>query len=399
MLKPNDVIANHLDSKGLGAPSYALIEATARQLREDLRADKWLIDLRSGDAEKVKQTLSALPRDQETMARLQRAYAADKKNPHASLAKDIEAHLSKADAENLKVTIENPESKLARLDTAASRIKGAQGSSKETTNATRDLRQQLSILNSAEINAANQESLATNGKSLAQTLLGISDLRQADKTAIHILLKGSDERAKLPQLNAQIAVEAVKAKDLDMLREGLGNSPEARQIFSERGQLKLLVAAFSGKDLKIAQDIAAHGETQISTLIEFNKGLFGCDKDGVSQAIKTLSSEQSKSLIHGHELVNLKASSANATKADIEAIEAYQKFKQAIDANFSKADAEELKALALKTSVPSKTSESAKIAGTSKRSETAETSGAPTTLDGSTLAHLREPISMSKSVY
>ena len=389
MLKPNDLIANHLDRKALSTPSqsdnnnssaklqaevqaqiqalthadrpsYALIEATARQLREDLRVDKWITDLRSGNADKVQQTLSALPRDQETMERLQRAYAADKKNPHANLAKDIEAHLSKADAENLKVTIENPESKFARLDTAASRIKEAQGNSSELTAATRDLRQQLSVLNSAEINAANQESLAKNGKSLAQTLLGISDLRQADKTAIHILLKGSDERAKLPQLNAQIAVEAVKAKDLDMLREALGNSPEARQIFDERGQLKLLTAAFSGKDLKIAQDIAVHGETQISTLIEFNKGLFGCDKDGVSQAIKTLSSEQSNSLIRGHELTNLKASPANATKADIEAIGAYRKFKQAIDANFSKADAEELKALALKTSVPSKTTETAK---------------------------------------
>ncbi len=438
MLKPNDVIANHLDSKDLSTPSqsdnnssisseklqaklqaevqpqilakpkaevqsevqsqvqsqvpavtqaerpsYALIEATARQLREDLRVDKWLGDIRSGDAEKVKQTLSALPRDQETMARLQRAYAADKKSPHANLVKDIEAHLSKADAENLKATIENPESKFARLETAATRIREAQGNSSEITAATRDLRQQLSVLNSVEIDAANQESLARNGKSLAQTLLGISDLRQADKTAIHILLKGSDERAKLPQLNAQIAVEAVKAKDLDMLREGLGNSPEARQIFSERGQLKLLAAAFSGKDLKIAQDIAAHGETQISTLVEFNKGLFGCDKDGVSQAIRTLSSEQSKSLIRGHELTNLKTSPANATKADIEAIEAYRKFKQAIDANFSKDDADELKALALKTSVSSKTSETAKIAGTSKTSEAAETSAASTTLDGS----------------
>jgi hypothetical protein len=414
MLKPNDVIAKHIDSNVLGAPSqsdnnssssseklqaklqaevqpqilakpkaevqsqvqsqvqavtnaerpsYALIEATARQLREDLRVDKWFGDIRSGDAEKVKQTLSALPRDQETMARLQRAYAADKKNPHANLVKDIEAHLSKADAENLKVTIENPDSKFARLDTAAVRIKEAQGNSSEITAATRDLRQQLSVLNSAEINAANQESLAKNGKSLAQTFLAIPNLRQADKTAIHILLKGSDERAKLPQLNAQIAVEAVKAKDLDMLREGLGNSPEARQIFSERGQVKLLAAAFSGKDLKIAQDIAAHGETQISSLVEFNKGLFGCDKEGVIQAIKTLSSEQSKSLIRGHELTNLKASPANATKADIEAVEAYRTFKQAIDANFSKADAEELKALALKTSVAAKTSETAKTGG------------------------------------
>ncbi|MDP3506731.1 MAG: hypothetical protein Q8T09_01955 [Candidatus Melainabacteria bacterium] len=362
MSKPNDVIAKQIDSTALGAPSYALIEATAKQLREDLRVDKWLIDLRSGDAEKVKQTLSALPRDQETMARLQRAYAADKKNPHANLAKDIEVHLSKADAENLKVTIENPESKFARLETAASRIKDAHPNSSEIAAATRDLRQQLSILNSVEIDAANQESLTKNGKSLAQTFLAIPSLHQADKIAIHILLKGSDERAKMPQLNAQMAVEAVKAKDLDMLREGLGNSPEARQIFSERGQLKLLAAAFSDKDLKIAQDIAVHGETQISTLVELNKGLFGCDKDGVSQAIRTLSSEQSKGLIRGHELTNLKTSPANATKADIEAIEAYRAFKQAIDANFSKADAEELKALAIKTF------EAAKIAGGATRS-------------------------------
>ncbi|MDX1987559.1 MAG: hypothetical protein SFV17_12805, partial [Candidatus Obscuribacter sp.] len=360
-------------------PSDEQIQTTARQLREDLRVDKWAIDPRGGDANKAEQTLSALPRDKETMERLQKSYAEDKDHPNSNLVQDIESRLSKDAANRLKATIENPESNLARLENVTKKLtesqaqKDGQNNLKPLTDAVsvvapvtglvaaynenetekhltadrRELRQQLSVMNSKDIEAANQESLTKNGKPIEQMLLETPGLRDEDKTAIQILLKGSDERAKNPELNARLATEAVKAKDVDMLSEALGSSPEARELFQKRGNLELLPQAFSGNELKRAQDLAKHGETQAGTLVEFHQGLFGTDKAGVEQAVKTLSDEQRAALRRGHELANCPTCPADATAADISAMQTYQKFNQTLNYSFNDRDAGDLKARAL----------------------------------------------------
>ncbi len=330
---PQSKVANA--PKGLSDQS---IFAIASQLRQDMRVDKWVTDFRGGDTDQALLTLSALPRDSETMLRLQKAYSADAAHPNANLVKDIESRFSKEDASSLKAIIDPSQSKLARLEAASQR---------GTSQSIRELRAQLSMLSSDDIASLNDQLLSEDGKSLERLLLQNAGMREADKVAIKILLQGSDARANNPELSNQMGAEAIKAKDLDMLREALSSSPEARELFRRRGNVELLPLAFNGKDLETALDIAARGELQTSTLVVFNQGLFGTDKDGVEQAIKLASPEQLNLLRRGHELARAETCSTNPSAHDLEAIDTYGKFEQSLKSSFNARVAGELESQAI----------------------------------------------------
>jgi hypothetical protein len=364
-----------------------VIQATAKQLREDLHVDKWMIDLRGGDAAKAERTLSSLPRDKETMKRLNQAYAGDKEHP-GSLVTDIDSSLSKNDGARLKATVEAPESAMIRLEGATQRLteaakrdadfkpikqvtdffiipnpvsllakQNAVGIEKDLVAGRRELREQLSVMSSKDVIEASKESLLKHGQPLEEMLLSTPGLREEDKEAIRILLKGSDVRAKEPGFNLTLAQLALQAKDIDMLREGLGNSPEARKLFNNETYIdydpavKFLSKSFTGKDLQIAQDLAKHGETQVATLIDFNQGLFGTDKDGVVQAVKNMGSEQRERLRRGHDLASVDKGSVNQSPGhsaqELESIEAYAKFNQALKSSFNPREASALEAQVL----------------------------------------------------
>lgn len=209
----------------------------------------------------------------------------------------------------------------------------------------RELRQHIGLLNSSQLKALNDTSVAQTGKTLAQHFQDNKYLSANDKAAMQILVTTGTDKIT-PQQRAQLAGLAVQGRDLDMLREALGGSPEARRLFQQQdGERKIKTAFPNSLDQQRALDYLKSGEETIATQVRASEGwLWGTDKATVEASINALDPHERERYLRGMELSRTPGRQ-DLNPQDKEALDYFKQTNQSLDSHFDKRDAARFKAM------------------------------------------------------
>lgn len=356
--------------------SKAQLDAVTETVHDQLGQNQWFIDLRGGDAKGLSNTLSQYSPEQRR--NIKAAY--DDKYGQGKFEENLQKELSKNDREDIKLLLNTSSNgpnleyfdlKQERLEKSTEKSKfkydaldlvettvtlgsadlrkayGRSEAGKESTAHQRDLLQQVSILDSNQIEELDRQSRLRDGISFQDRLLNDPNLTAANKNALDIFLKGADKINT--EDRTQLASLAVDSGNLDLLESALKNSPEAREQLRQTGFGKELEGSFEGKELDIARDILNYGDETLSTQIDQSRQKFlgflwdtGADKETVETAVSGMDQEERDLYTLGQKASRSQEPSSLSAD-ERKAFEYYMQVNESIDKNFSDRDALTLK--------------------------------------------------------
>lgn len=368
------------------APLASLTESQtsslANQLRRDLGKENQFLDLvTGGDTKAVSNTLSQYSPEQrqEIQAKYEKQYG------QGSFSRDLRtelgdggareiAHLmqAKSDGQSLnyfdnklrlleetRLGADNPATQLSPGTLLSSIVQPGIGglagmaqqqveNKKQEEGHQRDIMQQLSILDSKQIEDLNQQSLRQYGRPLSERLLSSEAFSADNKKVMEIYLQGADKLTIDARM--QIADLALRSGNTDLLESGLRNSPEARQRLSANPQTEeLLNSNFDPSDRQRARDILSFGDETLATQVSQSQtkalGFLwntGADEKTVTQAIDAMPKEQRVMYLQGQTFV--REHSTPAKPEDQKAVDFYNRVNQSIETGFDDRKALEMKA-------------------------------------------------------
>jgi hypothetical protein len=347
--------------------STEALGTTTKQLHEALGKEHWFFDPRKGDDDKVLSLLKRYsPEERQRIVdnynqRYNNSFTSDinsqlnqdnGKEVHAILQKNEQAR-NLAELQNKLEKINqsaNTEATCNTVKLATTILPGAgliadyqsNEANKEKTAAQREIRQQLSIMNSQQLALLNKESVDTTGKTLAQLISDNQQISAENKEVIQLYLtKGIDGISSGDRQH--IFNCALQARDLDMLQESLSGSSQARDQIKAKGGEQLIKRVFTDPEQqRQALDYLASGKETLNTQVDQSRGLFGTDKKSVQEAINSIDREQKYLYLQGRT-----ASAKDGTalsESDRQAMDYYNRINQQLETSFSQKDAAELKA-------------------------------------------------------
>lgn len=178
----------------------------------------------------------------------------------------------------------------------------------------KDLVDTISTLSKEKIESLNKSLQESGGKSISDLLDDDKQLSKAQKFALAIYLKGTENR-RLPGETSKLIENALESKNIDLFQQAMRDaSLSDRSDFIKAGGIEIILSQFGQeitddygqllgysqtRNSRLARDYAELGHARLNTLLNEQASIFGADEKAIKAAIDQTPDYYKERLVHG----------------------------------------------------------------------------------------------------